>query len=359
MDSEKDNNSEIIKKMFVEHHISAMKEIDNLEKELKPGGKINIADLKQLNALEILLKKIEYGFYVEEKAFLRDIVVNLRERVNELNLPKIEPRDIEPPKKSAVQSQAKLQQKQQMQEYEPKQPEIEDQQSTQPVAQQQSDEEVKQQAQPQPTLQHSAQTQQPEAKKAVTQTFEHMIKTKINKCSLKIVLGDLVQIGVQAIVSPDSTKLSMDRGVPAVIRLKGGESIFQEVEGKGNIAVGASLVTGAGELPFKHIIHTAITEDLEEINRNNMSKSINEVFRVIDELKIESIALPAFGTPVSRFPYDICAKIMLPLIIENLQKRKESSMKEVFISLFNKQSFESFKNQLDVLKDLYLLIIDK
>lgn len=57
-----------------------------------------------------------------------------------------------------------------------------------------------------------------------------------------------------------------------------------------------------------------------------------------EELKIESIAFPAFGTGVGGFPMDKCAQIMLGQVKDFSKKTKY--LREVLFVLFDKKSYD-------------------
>lgn len=196
----------------------------------------------------------------------------------------------------------------------------------------------------------------------VSHIFEGETRIHINKKQLIIVMGDLIQMPVETIVSPDSTKMMMDRGIPSIIRLWGGEKIREEAQKIVGVTIGSVIVTESGYLPYKFILHAAIMEPHKETTRDNIHKAIDNVFKKIDELNVKSVAFPAFGTATVKFPYDTCAKVMLDLIIRNMQKNPAnlaSGLEKVMITLYNREAYQCFINQFDVLNDIYQLKIEK
>lgn len=195
----------------------------------------------------------------------------------------------------------------------------------------------------------------------VSHIFEGETKIQVNNTVLLIVMGDLIQMPVEAIVSPDNTKLFMDRGVSSIICLWGGKKIREEAQkiAGSSTAVGSVVVTEAGELPCNYILHAVIMEPRKETTRNNIRLAVEEVFKKIDELGIKKVAFPAFGTATVKFPYDTCAKVMLESIIENIQKRGESHPDAVFITLYNREAYGCFVEQFNLLNEVYRLNVEK
>jgi O-acetyl-ADP-ribose deacetylase (regulator of RNase III) len=90
----------------------------------------------------------------------------------------------------------------------------------------------------------------------------------------------------------------MGGGVAGAIKRAGGQEIETEAVSKEPIAVGEAVVTGAGRLKAKYIIHAAVmgqdlTTDADKIRQTTRNSLIKA-----DELGIKSLAFPALGTGV-------------------------------------------------------------
>src|ERR1700687_1964291 len=75
----------------------------------------------------------------------------------------------------------------------------------------------------------------------------------------KIVLrkGDLTEAQVDAIVNAANNDLILGGGVAGAIRAKGGPSIQAECDKLGPIPIGEAVLTGAGKLRARSVIHAA------------------------------------------------------------------------------------------------------
>jgi len=132
--------------------------------------------------------------------------------------------------------------------------------------------------------------------------------------------------------------------VAGAIKRKGGGEIEDEAMKKGPISVGEAVVTSAGKLKAQYVIHAAVMgQDLitnEEYMKNATSNSLKRA----EELKINSVAFPAFGTGVGGFPMDRCARIMLDEV-KNFSK-KSKYVKEIVFVLFDKKGYDTWSVQL-------------
>src|ERR1700738_2141609 len=75
--------------------------------------------------------------------------------------------------------------------------------------------------------------------------------------TIVIIAGDLVEQDVDAIVNAANNDLILGGGVAGAIRTRGGDVIQAECTAHGPVKVGEAAITGAGQLPARHIIHAA------------------------------------------------------------------------------------------------------
>ena len=79
---------------------------------------------------------------------------------------------------------------------------------------------------------------------------------------LQTVEGDLLDQDVDVIVNAWNRNiipwwLLLPQGVSGAIKKRGGYAPFRELAKLGAIPLGGAVITGAGKLPFKPIIHVA------------------------------------------------------------------------------------------------------
>ena len=176
------------------------------------------------------------------------------------------------------------------------------------------------------------------------------MQIKIKNCVLELVKGNITEIAADAIVNAANTMLYLGGGVAGAIRRKGGPEIQTECNKIGDIFVGGAVITTAGNLKAKRVIHAAGPQMGEGDEDNKLKNATLNSLKLADKHKLQSIAFPAISTGIFGFPVDRCAKIMLSTIIEHL--KGNTGLKKVTMCLFDDKTLEIFQNHFKEFVDI-------
>ena len=129
---------------------------------------------------------------------------------------------------------------------------------------------------------------------------------------IELTKTDITAMSVDAIVNAANEALQLGSGVAGAIRQKGGPTIQEECDKIGTCAVGQAVVTRAGKLKAKWVIH-AVGPGLEgrQLRRRRCSWP-RRCFRPSAGARTSarpSVALPAISTGVFGFPLAMAAEI--------------------------------------------------
>ncbi|MCD4781066.1 MAG: macro domain-containing protein [Candidatus Omnitrophica bacterium] len=163
----------------------------------------------------------------------------------------------------------------------------------------------------------------------------------VKKTEIKIIQGDITSLKVDAIVNPASANLVMDRGLAGHIIHKGGADIEIEATSKGPISIGEALITTAGQLPSKHVIHTAIREREEDVAELCIRSACAAALECAHKANFHSIAFPSLGCSLGGFPKVGSAKIMAQEILKHI-KINQDALKFIFICLDDEDTYHTF-----------------
>jgi O-acetyl-ADP-ribose deacetylase len=164
------------------------------------------------------------------------------------------------------------------------------------------------------------------------------------KTSLDLIEGDIADLEVEAIVNAANEQLQMGSGVSAAILEKGGPTIQEECNRIGGTTVGTAVLTGAGKLFAKHVIHAVGPQMGEGDEDKKLASAIRASLALADRSGLKSMAIPAIATGNYGFPMDRCARILLTEVYRYLQGG--SKLERVVVSLRGDAAFEIFKREL-------------
>ena len=139
--------------------------------------------------------------------------------------------------------------------------------------------------------------------------------------NVTIVEGDLLDQGVDVIVNAWNRNiipwwLLLPQGVSGAIKKRGGTGPFKELRKHGPIPLGGAVLTSAGKLPFKAIIHVAGINMFWRALEWSIRDSVRNAVKVAAEHGFQSIAFPVIGAGSGGFNQERAKEIML----DELQK---------------------------------------
>jgi O-acetyl-ADP-ribose deacetylase (regulator of RNase III) len=138
----------------------------------------------------------------------------------------------------------------------------------------------------------------------------------------------------------------MGAGVAGALKRAGGGEIEREAVAKGPIEIGEAVVTRAGTLSAKYVIHAAVMGQDLTTDRSKISRATrNSLIRAV-ELGIASVALPALGTGVGGFPVDVAADAMITECVSFIESGSAPSLKKIVFVLFSDDVLAAFEKRL-------------
>lgn len=182
------------------------------------------------------------------------------------------------------------------------------------------------------------------AEMAEGKTSENRIILTLDKTQLELVEGDITDLEVDAIVNAANEDLQLGSGVAGAIRQKGGPSIQEECNRIGHTPVGTAVMTGAGHLKARQVIHAVGPRMGEGDEDKKLAAAVRAALALADRRGMKSIALPAISTGVFGFPMERASRILLTEIHRFLQGG--TKLERVVICLRGEEAFGLFKKEL-------------
>ena len=163
---------------------------------------------------------------------------------------------------------------------------------------------------------------------------------------VKLRLGDITKLSVDAIVNAANTTLLGGGGVDGAIHRAAGPELLEECRRIGGCPTGEARVTKGYRLPAKHVIHTVgpiwrggkVNE--EELLRNCYRNSM----KLADENGMKTIAFPSISTGAYGFPIERAAPIALQVVRENLERMM--NLENVILICFSQSDYDVYEKSM-------------
>jgi len=174
------------------------------------------------------------------------------------------------------------------------------------------------------------------------------MKVKVGQTEIVLERGDITDFEVDAIVNAANNHLWMGAGVAGAIKRKGGTIIEEEAVRQGPIEVGDVVVTIAGNLNASYVIHAAVMGQDLASSGDVVRRATRAVLRRAEEMRLQSLAFPAFGTGVGRMPPKESAEAMVGALRAHLAEVPASTLRRVHLVLFQDDTHQAFSEALGV-----------
>ncbi len=164
--------------------------------------------------------------------------------------------------------------------------------------------------------------------------------------TVQLIQGDITAEKTDAIVNAANRYLQHGAGVAGAIVRRGGQVIQKEsddwVQRYGLVEAGAPAWTSGGKLPVRYVIHAVGPVWGEGDEEVKLRAAISGSLKVAEDLKLESIALPAISTGIFGFPRHLAAKVILSTIRDYFEEHT-GSLKLVRVVIFDEGMTKTFE----------------
>lgn len=167
-----------------------------------------------------------------------------------------------------------------------------------------------------------------------------------NGRTLRLVIGDITNIRVDAVVNAANSQLRGGGGVDGAIHRAGGPTLMRELdqirEDSGPCPTGSAVVTTAGALPAQYVFHAVgpIYRDGNHHEAELLASCYRKCLQLAEERGLRSISFPAISTGAYGYPAGEAATTAIDAIIDHLQ-RPETGVREVLLVLWDQGAYDT------------------
>jgi O-acetyl-ADP-ribose deacetylase (regulator of RNase III) len=162
-------------------------------------------------------------------------------------------------------------------------------------------------------------------------------------------LGDLTEFACDAMVNAANSELRGSGGVDGAIHRVGGPEVLQACQVIGHCAPGGAVVTTAGKLPAKCLIHTVgpVWSGGQAGEEKILWDCYQSSLLHVETLKLRHVACSAVSTGVYGYPASLAAGVTFRSIKDFISGTKDLQwLRRVTIVLFSKELYEIYQEAL-------------
>ncbi|MDQ3277825.1 MAG: O-acetyl-ADP-ribose deacetylase [Bacteroidota bacterium] len=167
---------------------------------------------------------------------------------------------------------------------------------------------------------------------------------------IAVIKGDITKVAVDAIVNAANSSLLGGGGVDGAIHRAGGPTILEEckkiVARQGGCNTGEAVITTAGNLPSKFVLHTVgpVWNGGRQNERSLLANCYRNSLQLAVDNHCKSIAFPNISTGVYRFPKGEAAAIAVKTVHAFLQENDQ--LEKVIFICFDDENFTLIQDEL-------------
>jgi len=159
--------------------------------------------------------------------------------------------------------------------------------------------------------------------------------------NIKLSLGDITVLRVDAIVNAANSSLLGGGGVDGAIHSAAGPKLLEECRKIGGCPTGEARITAGYSLAARFVIHTVgpIWRGGKHCEDDLLARCYRSCFELVERHDIRSIAFPSISTGAYGFPVERASRIAVREMSAFLEK---GSFVELTAVCFNKRVFDCY-----------------
>jgi O-acetyl-ADP-ribose deacetylase (regulator of RNase III) len=170
--------------------------------------------------------------------------------------------------------------------------------------------------------------------------------------TIEVHKGDITTLSVDAIVNAANSSLLGGGGVDGAIHRAGGSQILEECKQirskQGGCNTGDAVITNAGNLPAKKVIHTVgpVWQGGKYDERSLLASCYTSSLALATKNNIRTIAFPNISTGVYGYPKSQAAEVAVNAVHTFVSRNTEALEKIIFVC-FDDENYSIYKTLLE------------
>jgi O-acetyl-ADP-ribose deacetylase len=164
-----------------------------------------------------------------------------------------------------------------------------------------------------------------------------------------VVVNDILYEPVECIVNAANGMLAHGGGVAAAIADAAGNDLLDDcreiISRRGRIPCGHAVVSKAGDLPYKGVIHAVGPRMGEGDEEKKIAQALRESFDLAEGRRWQSLSFPGISSGIFLVPLSICARAYLGAVKEFYAQVPAAQLQEIRLCLFMGPLLDAVKKE--------------
>lgn len=177
------------------------------------------------------------------------------------------------------------------------------------------------------------------------------MRMRIGNGTLELIQGDLTEQRVDAVVNAANSALAGGGGVDGAIHRRGGLEIMAECRKIGGCPTGYTVMTTAGKLPAKKILHTVgpIWRGGESGEPEALASCYRTALALARDNGLDSVAFASISTGIYGYPVHLAAETALGTIAAFMGSPGNARPGLVRMVLFDEKTLKAYEEAMSEL----------
>jgi len=162
---------------------------------------------------------------------------------------------------------------------------------------------------------------------------------------IHLVKGDITELEVDAFVFYARHDLALGSGIGGAISVRGGLSVQKELSVLAPAGTGDAVLTAAGNLRARHIIHAVGPRFLEADTEGKLRTTVWNCLERAAEQGLRRVAFPLMGAGYYGIPAPVSARVMLGAFADH--PALGGVIDEIVVCALDTPQLEAFRSALD------------
>lgn len=170
---------------------------------------------------------------------------------------------------------------------------------------------------------------------------------------IQAIQADITRVKADAIVNAANSSLLGGGGVDGALHRAGGKAILEACLAirarQGGCATGGAVITTAGNLPAKFVIHTVgpVWNGDKEEKKQLLARCYTNCLALAENNNCRSVAFPNISTGIYHFPKDKAAEIAVRTVQAFIRANEGTVIEEILFVCFDGENYDLYLKLLE------------